>query len=109
MFISGGRNIQPEIIERALTDLPGVRSCCVVGIPNKKWGMRPVAFVQLVQSSHGKMPLNSLAAQLREILEPFLVPDMFLEMPPEDASRMKYSRSELAQRLAQGERFRQLD
>lgn len=109
MFISGGRNIQPEIIERALSELPGVRSCCVVGIPNEKWGMRPVAFVQLVQSSHGKMPLNSLAAQLRETLEPFLVPDMFLEMPPEDASRMKYSRSELAQRLAQGEHFRQLD
>ena len=109
MFISGGRNVQPELIERALTELPGVRSCCVVGIAHKKWGMRPVAFVQLVQSSHGKMPLNSLAAQLRETLEPFLIPDMFLEMPPEDASRMKYSRSELAQRLAQGEHFRQLD
>ena len=109
MFISGGRNVQPELIERALTELPGVRSCCVVGIAHKKWGMRPVAFVQLVQSSHGKMPLNSLAAQLRETLEPFLIPDMFLEMPPEDPSRMKYSRSELAQRLAQGERFRQLD
>ena len=86
-----------------------MRSCCVVGIAHKKWGMRPVAFVQLVQSSHRKMPLNSLAAQLRETLEPFLIPDMFLEMPPEDASRMKYSRSELAQRLAQGEHFRQLD
>jgi len=71
--------------------------------------MRPVAFVQFVQSSHGKMPLNSLAAQLRETLEPFLVPDMFLEMPPEDAARMKHSRAALAQRLAQGERFRQLD
>lgn len=109
MFISGGRNIQPEIIERALAELPGVRSCCVVGIAHEKWGMRPVAFVQLVQSSHGKMPLNSLAAQLRETLEPFLVPDMFLEMPPEDALRMKHSRAELTQRLAQGERFRQLD
>jgi O-succinylbenzoic acid--CoA ligase len=109
MFISGGRNIQPELIERALAELPGVRSCCVVGIPNEKWGMRPVAFVQLVQSSHGKMPLNSFAAQLRETLEPFLVPDMFLEMPLEDASRMKHSRAALSQRLAQGERFRQLD
>jgi O-succinylbenzoic acid--CoA ligase len=109
MFISGGRNIQPEIIERALADLPCVSSSCVVGIAHEKWGMRPVAFVQLVQSSHGKMPLNALAAQLRETLEPFLVPDMFLEMPSEDASRMKYSRSELVQRLAQGERFRQLD
>ena len=109
MFISGGRNIQPELIERALAELPGVRSCCVVGISHEKWGMRPVAFVQFVQASHGKMPLNSLAAQLRETLEPFLVPDMFFEMPTDDASRMKHSRAALAQRLAQGERFRQLD
>ncbi len=119
MFISGGRNIQPEIIERALTELPGVRSCCVVGISHEKWGMRPVAFVQLVQAPHSNSPHNnaptgnaprmSLAEQLRQTLEPFLIPDMFLEMPTDDASRMKHSRAALAQRLAQGERFRQLD
>ena len=119
MFISGGRNIQPEIIERALAELPGVRSCCVVGIAHEKWGMRPVAFVQLVQAPQGNSldshtptrntPRMSLAEQLRQTLEPFLIPDMFLEMPPEHTSRMKYSRSELAQRLAQGEHFRQLD
>jgi O-succinylbenzoic acid--CoA ligase len=114
MFISGGRNIQPEIIERALTELPSVRSCCVVGIAHEKWGMRPVAFVQLVQAPHSNTTTRNtlrmaLADQLRQRLESFLIPDMFLEMPPEDASRMKYSRSELAQRLVQGERFRQLD
>ena len=119
MFISGGRNIQPEIIERALAELPGVRSCCVVGISHEKWGMRPVAFVQFVQASHSNSlhnnaptrntPRMSLAEQLRQTLEPFLIPDMFLEMPTDDASRMKHSRAALAQRLAQGERFRQLD
>ena len=119
MFISGGRNVQPELIERALTELPGVRSCCVVGIAHKKWGMRPVAFVQLVQSSHSNSthsnastcnaPRMSLAEQLRQTLEPFLIPDMFFEMPTDDASRMKHSRAELAQRLAQGEDFHQLD
>ena len=119
MFISGGRNVQPELIERALTELPGVRSCCVVGIAHKKWGMRPVAFVQLVQSPHSNSthsnastcnaPRMSLAEQLRQTLEPFLIPDMFFEMPTDDASRMKHSRAELAQRLAQGEDFHQLD
>jgi O-succinylbenzoic acid--CoA ligase len=119
MFISGGRNIQPEIIERALAELPGVRSCCVVGIFHEKWGMRPVAFVQLVQAPHGNSPDSNrptrntprmlLAEQLRQTLEPFLIPDQFLEMPPENASRMKYSRAALAQRLAQGEHFHQLD
>lgn len=119
MFISGGRNIQPEIIERALAELPSVRSCCVVGISHAKWGMRPVAFVQLVQAPNGNSPYSnrptrntprmSLAEQLRQTLEPFLIPDMFLEMPPEHTLRMKYSRAELTQRLAQGEHFRQLD
>ena len=119
MFISGGRNIQPELIERALAELPGVRSCCVVGISHEKWGIRPVAFVQLVQAPHSNSPHSnsptrnappmSLAEQLRQTLEPFLVPDMFFEMPTDDASRMKHSRAALAQRLAQGERFRQLD
>ena len=104
MFISGGRNIQPEIIERALADLPCVSSSCVVGIAHEKWGMRPVAFVQL-----GAEPGISFAAFLRERLEPYLIPDAFYEIPIEETSRMKHSRAEFARRLAQGERFRQLD
>ena len=104
MFISGGRNIQPEIIERALADLPCVSSSCVVGIAHEKWGMRPVAFVQL-----GAEPGVSFAAFLRERLEPHLIPDAFYEIPIEETSRMKHSRAEFARRLAQGERFRQLD
>ena len=104
MFISGGRNIQPEIIERALADLPCVRSSCVIGIAHEKWGMRPIAFVQL-----GAEPGVSFAAFLRERLEPYLIPDAFYEIPIEETSRMKHSRAEFARRLAQGERFRQLD
>ena len=104
MFISGGRNIQPEIIERALADLPCVSSSCVFGIAHEKWGMRPVAFVQL-----GAEPGISFAAFLRERLEPYLIPDAFYEIPIEETSRMKHSRAEFARRLAQGERFRQLD
>ena len=104
MFISGGRNIQPEIIERALADLPCVSSSCVFGIAHEKWGMRPIAFVQL-----GAEPGISFAAFLRERLEPYLIPDAFYEIPIEETSRMKHSRAEFARRLAQGERFRQLD
>ena len=104
MFISGGRNIQPEIIERALAELPCVNSSCVIGIAHEKWGMRPIAFVQL-----GAEPNISFAAFLRERLEPYLIPDAFYEIPIEETSRMKHSRAEFARRLAQGERFRQLD
>ncbi len=100
MFISGGRNIHPEGIERALCELPFVRAACVVGVPDAKWGMRPVAFVDLVSR-----PPRALAALLGETLERHLVPDAIYAMPAEEAARMKPSRAALAARLASGERF----
>jgi O-succinylbenzoic acid--CoA ligase len=100
MFISGGRNIHPEAIERALCELPFVRAACAVGVPDAKWGMRPVAFVDLVSR-----PPRALAALLGETLERHLVPDAIYAMPAEEAARMKPSRAALAMRLASGERF----
>ncbi len=102
MFISGGRNIHPESIERALAAIAGVRSACVVAVPHAKWGARPVAFVDL------SAPAKDLGGQLRAQLEPHLVPDAFLAMPADEASAMKPSRARLAARLAAGERFRDL-
>lgn len=103
MFISGGKNIHPETIERALCELPFVRAACVVGLPDLKWGMRPVAFVDLASS-----PPRALATILGDTLERHLVPDAFYAMPADEAARMKPSRSALAARLAAGERFAQL-
>jgi len=103
MFISGGKNIHPEQIERALCELPFVRAACVVGLPDLKWGMRPVAFVDLASS-----PPRALATILGDTLERHLVPDAFYAMPADEAARMKPSRSALAARLAAGERFAQL-
>jgi len=100
MFISGGKNIHPEGIERALCELPFVRAACVVGVPDAKWGMRPVAFVDLASP-----PPRALAAILGESLERHLVPDAFLAMPAEEAARLKPRRAALAARLASGERF----
>lgn len=100
MFISGGRNIHPESIERALGELACVRAACVTGVPHERWGMRPVAFVDLSGA-----PPRALSDLLRESLEPHLVPDAFLAMPADEAASMKPSRARLAARLAAGERF----
>lgn len=100
MFISGGKNIHPETIERALCELPCVRSACVAGVPDVKWGMRPVAFVELVSP-----PPRALAALLGDTLDRHLVPDAFYAMPADEAARMKPSRAALVARLASGERF----
>ena len=103
MFISGGKNIHPEAIERALGGLACVRAACVVGVPDAKWGMRPVAFVDLASP-----PPRALESLLADTLERHLVPDAFYAMPADEASAMKPSRARLAQRLAAGEPFARL-
>ncbi|MHB1404843.1 MAG: class I adenylate-forming enzyme family protein [Desulfitobacteriaceae bacterium] len=38
MFISGGENVFPPEIETALYQIPEVHECCVIGVPDPKWG-----------------------------------------------------------------------
>jgi O-succinylbenzoic acid--CoA ligase len=45
LIISGGENVVPLLVERALTDVAGVRDACVVGIPDEEWGQAVVAVV----------------------------------------------------------------
>ena len=44
-IITGGTNIQPVEIERALEEHPCVREAVVVGVPDEKWGETPAALV----------------------------------------------------------------
>jgi len=44
-IITGGTNIQPVEIERALEEYPCVREAVVVGVPDEKWGETPAALV----------------------------------------------------------------
>lgn len=38
MFISGGENVYPAEIEKALYQHPAVHMCAVIGLPSPKWG-----------------------------------------------------------------------
>ena len=38
MFISGGENVYPAEIEKALYQHPAVHMCAVIGLPDEKWG-----------------------------------------------------------------------
>ena len=78
MFISGGENIHPEEIERALMGLDGVHAAIVVAIPSTTWGQRPVAFVRSTHSA------AALKQGLRAVLAGFQVPD-HIHPWPEDA------------------------
>lgn len=47
MFISGGENVYPVEIEKALYEHPAVLQCAVVGVPDEKWGEMGKAVVVL--------------------------------------------------------------
>lgn len=47
MFISGGENVYPAEIEKALYGHPAVHMCAVIGLPDPKWGEVGVACVVL--------------------------------------------------------------
>jgi fatty-acyl-CoA synthase len=47
MFISGGENVYPVEIEKALYQHPSVAQCAVVGVPDETWGEVGKAFVVL--------------------------------------------------------------
>jgi fatty-acyl-CoA synthase len=42
LIISGGENIHPAEIENLLAQHPDVAECCVVGVPDARWGEVPV-------------------------------------------------------------------
>ncbi|MEZ4360670.1 MAG: long-chain fatty acid--CoA ligase [Kofleriaceae bacterium] len=45
MYISGGENVYPMEIERALYEHPAVAQCAVIGVPHPTWGEVGRAFV----------------------------------------------------------------
>jgi O-succinylbenzoic acid--CoA ligase len=56
MFISGGENIHPEEIEKALMMIEGIREALVVPAPDNEYGQRPLAYIQTID---GEKPDDS--------------------------------------------------
>jgi o-succinylbenzoate---CoA ligase len=91
MFISGGENIQPETIERALLRLPGISQAVVVPIGDPEFGRRPVAFVQAES-----LPDPGLCRDaLRVYLPGYMIPVSIHPLPSASSQGLKPSRSEL--------------
>ena len=45
ILISGGKNLDAEAIEEALTSSPTIARACVVALPDPHWGQRPAALL----------------------------------------------------------------
>jgi fatty-acyl-CoA synthase len=72
MIISGGENIASSEVERVIYELPEVREVAVVGLPDQRWGEKPVAVVVLADNA--ALDLSSLIAHCRARLAGFKVP-----------------------------------
>ena len=98
MFISGGENIHPEEIERALCLHAGAAEALVVPVPDAEFGQRPVAFVRMKDPKAG---LDGLREALAPHLARFQIPDRFLPLPLEEGEGMKINRATFARLAAQ--------
>lgn len=91
MFISGGENIQPEQIEKAMLDLGLFSEVVVVPISDPKFGYRPFAFVDSL------CDLRVLYEGLLEKLPKFMWPVGIQILPEREG--LKVSRSALIKLL----------
>jgi len=72
MIISGGENIASSEVERVIYELPQVQEVAVIGLPDSRWGERPVAIVVL--SDGAGLEFSDLADHCRTRLAGFKVP-----------------------------------
>jgi o-succinylbenzoate---CoA ligase len=47
VIVTGGEKVVPRTVEQALEALLGIAGCVVVGVPDKQWGERVVAVIEL--------------------------------------------------------------
>jgi len=92
LFISGGENLYPEEIERALGSFPGILCCIVVPIDDQEYGQRPIAFIQ---SERNMPPREALYEHLSPMLPKFAFPTSFHPFPQEFLQEGKISRHQL--------------
>jgi fatty-acyl-CoA synthase len=76
MIISGGENIASSEVERVIYEMPQVREVAVIGMPDPRWGERPVAVVVL--SDNAALQLPDLTEHCRKRLAAFKVPKQLI-------------------------------
>jgi fatty-acyl-CoA synthase len=72
LIISGGENIYPAEVERALLEHPDIVECAVIGRPDPKWDEVPVAYV--IKRAGCSIEVEDLKAHVLTQLARFKVP-----------------------------------
>jgi long-chain acyl-CoA synthetase len=89
LIITGGENVYPREVEEALYAKPEVQECAVVGLPDKEWGERVVAFI-IPKPGAGIVP-DEFKAFLKARLAAYKVPKEYIvksEFPKSPAGKV---------------------
>ena len=86
LIISDGFKIAPDTIEDLIITLPFVKECVVVGVPDKKLGHVPFAFVELENSKNLKAVHEEILNLCKETLPKYEIPAYF-----EQIEKMPYT------------------
>jgi acyl-CoA synthetase (AMP-forming)/AMP-acid ligase II len=73
MLVTGGENVDPEEVERALRELPEIEDACVFGLPCAEFGQR-VAVVAVAAQGASGIDLAWMTSRLRATLARFKHP-----------------------------------
>lgn len=74
---SGGEWISSLDLENTIMAHPKVAEACVIGVPDEKWGERPVAYVVARKGLQESLTKDELESFLKERVAAFWVPDAF--------------------------------
>jgi fatty-acyl-CoA synthase len=72
---SGGEWIASLELENLLSLHEGVKEAAVIGIPNEKWGERPLAIILPVEAYKGKLTGEALKAHLQQFVDQGVITD----------------------------------
>ena len=89
MIVSGGENIYSAEVENAITQLPQVSMCAVVGVPDEQWGERVHAVVVLRDGT--TLDAATLVAHCKTLIAGYKCPrsvEFRTEIPLSPAGKM---------------------
>ena len=89
MIITGGENVYPREVEEVLYQRPEVQECAVIGLPDKEWGERVMAYI--IPQPGKTIDKDELKSFLKTRVAPFKVPKEFhtvSELPKSPAGKI---------------------
>ena len=75
-IITGGENVNPNEVELEINKMDSISESAVIGVPDKKWGQKVVAFI--VTKNDLAPSVDEMEATLRDSLRGFKIPKEFI-------------------------------